>query len=163
MNATIGIFDSHSKALEAVNYLIKDGYSKNQISLLSQAAVKKGHMHVRSFEKLDEVEISIGVIAGPILGLLTGLGIFVIPGLGFIFGAGAVVGILAGFDFGLIGGSLAVMLTRIGVSIEGYAEVYAKHLNEGKFLLIIHGTDEEANKAKDIIHAHNQHLGVMIH
>ena len=151
------------KAMEAINELKKAGFPVKQISLLSQAEVRKGHMHLKSFDKIDEVEISIGVIAGPILGLLTGLGVFAIPGLGFLFGAGALVGILAGFDFGLIGGGLATALTRVGISIEGYSEVYLNHLNEGKFLLIVHGSKEEADKAKKIINTHDQHIGVMTH
>jgi hypothetical protein len=43
------------------------------------------------------------------------------------------------------------------------AALYDKHLKEGKFIVIVHGTDDEISKAKDILEAHGGHIELDIH
>jgi hypothetical protein len=38
-----------------------------------------------------------------------------IPGVGMLYGAGALVGAIAGFDVGIIGGGLVAILANIGI------------------------------------------------
>ena len=98
---------------------------------------------------LNLTGLGVGTTVGAALGVLTGAGVFLIPGLGFLYGAGALVGAIAGLDLGLIGGGLASVLTNLGVDDE--EEKYHKQLEEGKFLLIAEGEQEEINRAKRLL------------
>ena len=84
-------------------------------------------------------------------GQLTGVGVFAIPGFGFLFGAGAVVGAFAGVDAGIIAGGLTAIFTRMGIN-EANAIKYENHLNEGKFLVFVDGDDKEIEQAKQVLH-----------
>jgi hypothetical protein len=56
-----------------------------------------------------------GAILGPILGILTGVKLFAIPGLGFLFGIGAVLGALAGFSLGIVGGGVITLIAILAI------------------------------------------------
>ncbi len=162
MKTTIAVYDSHKKALKALDKLKDGGFPLKNVSLMTKAEETDNQLHLRSGEKLEATEVNIGVIAGPVLGTLTGIGLFAIPGFGFMFGAGAIVGALAGFDFGLIGGGVLSFLTMLGVSI-AHRRKYHTHLTEGKYLLIIQGTPKEVAMAKAILEAHGEHLELNMH
>jgi uncharacterized membrane protein len=156
MNATIGIYENHDKAVDAVKELQKANYPVSKISIIGQAGEVDDHMHLKGSSPVAVAETSIGVVAGSVVGLLTGLGIFAIPGLGFLYGAGAIVGLIAGVDFGLIGGGLTAIFTAIGVDAEKARE-YKKLLADGKFMLVAHGSNEEVKQAEDILESHGMH------
>lgn len=100
--------------------------------------------------KIVAEEMGIAAVAGPALGVLTGIGLFAIPGFGFLYGAGALVGAIAGFDFALIGGGIVSALTVLGMK-EDHAKAYEKYIKEGKFIVMVQGDDEELSKAKEVI------------
>jgi hypothetical protein len=163
MKATVGIYESHEQALSAVHELKNSGFPVNKVSIMGQADLKDPH------SEADEADITakagktvgIGVLAGSTLGVLTGVGVFALPGLGFLFGAGALVGAIAVLDLGLIGGGIFSALS-IGLSKEHH-EKYDQYLKEGKFLLIIHGSEAETQHAKDILHEHGAHIELHSH
>jgi hypothetical protein len=163
MTTAVGVYETHAQALEALHELKSKDFPVRQVSILGRADVKNPH------SQADEDEISkqagkgvgIGILTGSTLGILTGVGVFAIPGLGFLFGAGALVGALAGLDFGLIGGAIAGALS-IGLHKDHY-EKYDQYLKEGKFLLIVHGSADEAEQAKSTLHQHGQHIELQTH
>ena len=53
-----------------------------------------------------------GVMIGSILGVLTGVGLFAIPGMGFLYGAGILYGGFVGFETGIVGGELLLFLLQ---------------------------------------------------
>jgi hypothetical protein len=81
--------------------------------------------------------------------------------LGFLYGAGALVGAIAGFDFGLIGGGVASALATVGVKNEN-AKKYHDALAAGKFLVIVHGNQKHVDEAKNILDS-NGHLDLETH
>jgi hypothetical protein len=162
MKTTIGIYDSHKKAIDAIEVLQKSGYPVSQLSLIGKADLIDDHMHLTSNELLKDVPVSIGAVAGPVLGILTGIGIFAIPGLGFLFGAGALVGAIAGFDFGLVGGGIVTLIATLGIH-KDYAIKYDEHLKANKFLVIAQGNETEVDKAKDILSSHGQQIEIHCH
>ncbi len=151
MKSTIGIYASHEKAEAALNELKTSGFPASQLSILGKADVKNNHVHVNTNNTVEEVEVGLGIAAGSILGLLTGVGVFVIPGLGFLYGAGALIGAFAGFNFGAIAGGITSVLTGIGVT-EVNSLIVEKHLNEGKFIVFAQGDDEQIQQAKHVLH-----------
>jgi uncharacterized membrane protein len=157
MKAVAGVYDTHEKAVQAVSGLKQSGFSTRQVSIVGKADLVNNHIHVKSSDTAEKVEVSVGVVAGAALGILTGVGIFAIPGLGFLYGAGALVGAFAGFDFGLMAGGLTAALTHIGMD-KVSVEKYEKHLNEGKFIVFIQGNDKDLEKAQKLLHTENLHV-----
>jgi hypothetical protein len=157
MKSLIGVYASQVEAVKAVESLKSAGYAPKQISLITKADIIDNHIHVKSSNTAEKAEMSIGTTAGAVIGVLTGVGVFAIPGLGFLFGAGAIVGLIAGLDFGIIGSGVAAILTSMGVDEVNWVK-YERHLNEGKFLVFIQGNESEVEKAAKVLHTLGSHL-----
>ncbi|MBN2175666.1 MAG: hypothetical protein JW731_16165 [Bacteroidales bacterium] len=147
MKSIIGIYISHVKAIEAIKILKGEKFPKEGISLIG-----KTHVHNEDNKSvcdtiLSEGPMTAGVILAPVLGVLTGIGIFAIPGLGFLYGAGALEGAMAGLDLGLVGDGLVTLLTSLGIS-ETHHLKFEDHLEKGKILLIARGERKNIEKAK---------------
>ncbi|GAA4463719.1 hypothetical protein GCM10023093_12800 [Nemorincola caseinilytica] len=158
MNTAIGIYNDHELAVAAVQKLKDSNYPLDRLTIMGKAEteVVDEEMHLVPRNPINLAGVGTGTAIGTALGILTGVGIFAIPGLGFLYGAGALVGAIAGFDFGLIGGGIASALTTIGVKDEN-EQKYHKALEAGKFLLIVHGSEEDVNNARAILHLHGTH------
>jgi hypothetical protein len=162
MKSTVGIFDSHKEALKAVEELQNAGFPVKQLSLVGRADLIDDHMHLRSNELIREAPVSVGIILGPIIGVLSGVGILAIPGLGFLFGAGALVGAFAGFDLGLVGGGLISLLTSVGIQKE-FAVKYHEHLKVNRYLVIAQGNESDVESAKNYLEKHGRQLELHCH
>src|ERR1043165_7253782 len=125
MNTVIGIYDDHELAVDAVRQLKGSGFPLGLVTIMGKAReeVIDEQMHIMEKSPINVVGVGTGTAIGAALGILTGVGIFALPGLGFLYGAGALVGAIAGIDFGLISGGIATVLTTIGVKDEN-AEKY---------------------------------------
>jgi hypothetical protein len=165
MHATIGIYDNHELAVEAVQQLKDSGYPVTQLSIMGKTeteVVTDENMHMIEKNPIKVAGVGTGTVIGTALGILTGVGVFAIPGLGFLYGAGAVVGAVAGFDFGLIGGGIASFLATLGVKDEN-AKKYHEALEKGKFIVIADGSKEDVERARDILHKHDTHHDLQLH
>ena len=164
MNSTIGVYENHEKAIEAVIELKEAGFPVKQLSIIGKAEteVVDDQMHVTPKDPIKVAGVGTGTAIGATLGVLTGVGLFAIPGLGFLYGAGALVGAIAGFDFGLIGGGLASILTTMGVK-DANVKKYHEDLEAGKFIFVAHGSEQEVNHAKELLHSHGTHDDLDIH
>jgi hypothetical protein len=162
MKVLVGVTATHDEAVAAIDKLKKAGYPAAQLSLITKADLIDGHIHIKSSNTPEKAEMSIGIAAGAVLGILTGVGVFLIPGLGFLYGAGALIGVFAGVDLGLLGGGIAAILTSIGVD-EGNTIKYENYLNEGKFLVFAQGSDAEIKQAEGTLHQHDLELEVSVY
>lgn len=164
MKTTIGIYENHDDAVEAVKKLQMQGYPIHNLSIIGKTEKEEidDDMNITPKNPINPVGLGAGTAVGATVGILTGIGIFAIPGLGFLYGAGALVGALAGFDFGLIGGGVASVLTSIGLN-EAPARKYERYLQEGKYLIIAQGTEEETKHAKELLHVHGTHKELEMH
>ncbi len=158
MNAAIGIYDNHEKAVAAIVKLKESGYPAANLTLmgLTENETVDNAEYVSPVNPIKPAGLGIGVLAGTTLGILTGVGVFAIPGLGFLFGAGALAGAIAGFDIGIIGGGIATVLNTVGVKDE-IAQKYHDALAAGKFLVVAHGSEEEVHKAEELLKELNTH------
>jgi hypothetical protein len=157
MNTTVGVYATHEQAIEAVQELKRAGYPVQQVSLIGKAVIIDDLMHVTQNRGIKNVPAIIGAIAGPILGMLSGMKLLAIPGLGFLFGIGAAVGAMAGFSIGILSGG-AISLLAILVIRSRSVLKYHEHLEEKGFQIIVHGTEKDANKAKEILDSHRQSM-----
>jgi len=155
MNTTIGIYKDHDEAVDAVIKLKESGYAVDKLTIMGLTQKEKvdEELHVIPENPIHVAGLGTGVAVGTAVGVLTGVGIFAIPGLGFLFGAGALVGAIAGFDFGLIGGGIASVLSSIGVSDDN-AKRYNDVLKRGEYLVIAEGTQEEVIAARNLLQSH---------
>ena len=71
------------------------------------------------------------------------------------------VGALAGFDFGLVGGGITTLLMKLGIKDKALA--YQEHLEKGKYIITISGDNELAEKAKVILHTIGLHIDLQHH
>lgn len=157
MESKVAVYESHEKALNAVQLLNKNKFPIRNISIVGKAELIEDHMHLKSRTSLINAPLAVGAIAGAVTGILTGIGIFAVPGLGFLYGAGAVVGMMGGLDFGILSGGLGTILTAIGIKKEAVVK-YEEHLHEGKYLLLVHGSIENITQAEHILHTEGMHL-----
>jgi hypothetical protein len=89
----------------------------------------------------------LGAFWGTVWGLLFGSAMMLVPGVGYFIFAGWVVAALEG---AVIGGGLAAVagaLVSIGIPKDAVIK-YETSLKAGSFLLMVHGTEGEVNRAK---------------
>lgn len=160
MTSTIGVYHDQADALTAVNALKAAGYTPNQLSILGHAPEET--TEEERLEELDSdhemdkpmkiaaIGVGLGAIIGPALGALAGVGLMAIPGVGFLYGAGALAGAVAGLDVGLIGGGIISGLAILRNN-NSHEERYAKHLKEGRYLVVAQGSPEEVKHAHEVL------------
>jgi len=152
MNITVGCYDTHDKALEGVQELKRAGFPIQQISLIGKAVVIDDLMHIQHNKRTKNTPAFIGAILGPILGILIGLKLFSIPGFGFLYGIGPIPGALAGFSLGIVFGGIITLITILVVKSRSVLK-YKEKIVERGFHVVAHGTNQEVNKAKQILEA----------
>ena len=157
MKSQIAIYDTHEKAVNAIKVLNDKGVSMENVSLLGKAEVIEDHIHIKSLDTIKEAPAIVGMGAGTLIGLLSGIGVFTIPGFGFLYGAGALVGIIAGLDLGIVAGGFISLLTFAGIKEDKVVKCH-EHLKEGKFMVIINGSKDEIERSKHILHTEGSHL-----
>ena len=150
------------KAVQAVQELQKNGYKAQQISILGQAKNINNHIHVHSGNLPEEIEVSIGIIAGSILGILTGVGVFAIPGLGFLYGAGALVERICRPGFWHNRRRTGGYINRVGVDT-AKASKYEHLLKDGKFIVVVQSSPEEIERVHQVLHTYGTYSELEAH
>lgn len=150
MKSSVAVYNSHDDAIHALTSLKINKFPLEKVSIIGQAEIIDDKIHLRSNKPLIATPLAAGTTVGIVLGLLTGIGIFAIPGFGMLFGAGALIGALAGFEVGAIAGGATSFFLSLGIKTD-YVAKYEEHLRNGKFLIFINGTKEEIDSAKDIL------------
>lgn len=154
MNNLIVVYDAHDKAIDAVTTLKQAGYTSKNLSIIGRADKARDAAKLSDKEIINVAgaEVGAGVTLGSVLGALAGVGIFAIPGLGFLYGAGALVGAIAGFDIGLVAGGVASALTVAGIKV-AETKKYDDYIKDGNMLVIVQGSADEVKKAEDALKA----------
>lgn len=162
LNTIVGVYETHDGAIAALEALKAAGLPVKNMSFISKADVIESKLYAVSSNSVVNAPLEIGAVIGPILGILAGVSIMAIPGLGFIYGAGAITGAVVGFDFGLVGGGITTLLLTLGIK-KSKISAYHKHLESGKFIVTISGDRALANKAKNILHTVGLHADLQHH
>lgn len=156
MEQQVAIFNSHKDAVEALKKLKANDFPMGDVSIIGRAGVDEEHLHLDETDKATNVPAYVGIGAGTVVGLLTGIGLFAIPGFGILYGAGALVGAFAGVEGGLIAGGFVSVLAKYFTK-DDHIENIKDHIEAGKFVLVVGGGDDEVAKAKEILHVDAQH------
>lgn len=154
-NAVVGVYKSHSDAEESVKELQKSGFDMNKLSIVGKDYHTEEHV-VGYYSVGDRMKAwgKLGAFWGGLWGLLFGAAFFFVPGIGPVVVAGPLVGwIVAALEGAVVVGGLSALgagFFSLGIPKESIIK-YETQLKAEKFLLIAHGTIEEAQKAKEIL------------
>ena len=143
--AVFGIYPSQATAEAAVHTLKDAGYRNTDISVLFPDNQGTKDLGVERTTKAPEGATTGGMTGGIIggaLGWLAGIGALAIPGLGPLIAAGPVMGLLGGMGVGGAIGGLAGALIGMGIP-EYEAKRYEGRIRKGGILLSVHCDNSE--------------------
>jgi outer membrane lipoprotein SlyB len=143
----IGVFPNLETAREALENLKRDGWSDQQVSLLTRGQESELDM-TQPLTQGDGMEKSaaVGAAAGAALGLLASTALLIIPGIGPVIFAGAMA---SGITGGLVGGIVGAM-SGWGVK-ENHAREFEAELRNGKTLVVVTGEPQTLAAAETIL------------
>jgi hypothetical protein len=151
----VAVYNSHTDAEEAVAKLSAASFDITKISIIGKDYHTEEKV-VGYYSTGDRMKTwgGLGAFWGGIWGLLFGAGFFLIPGIGPVLVAGPFLAALIGAleSAVLVGGlsALAAGLVSLGISKEN-AVKYEAEIKADKFVLIVHGTPEELERARAIL------------
>jgi hypothetical protein len=154
-NALVAIYDSHIQAEEGVKELKRAGFNIKKLSIVGKDYHTDEHV-VGYYNAGDRMKYwgKLGAFWGGIWGMLFGSAFFWVPGLGPLLVAGPLVTWIVGALEGaaVVGGfsALGGALFSIGIPRDSVLR-YETAIKSDKFLLLVHGTPDEVNKAKQIL------------
>jgi hypothetical protein len=152
--SVFGIYSNAAQAERAVDTLVQERFSNNDISvLLPDAGSSRDFAHEKNTKAPEGTTtgVAAGGTIGGTLGLLAGIGALAIPGVGPFIAAGPIMGALAGLGVGgAVGGLLGAL---VGMGLPEYeAKRYEGRVKDGGVLLSVHcDTSEEITRAKDVL------------
>ena len=166
LNAVVAVYGTHVGAEEAVKELQRAGVDMRTLSIVGKDSHADEQV-VGYYNNGDRMKYwgKTGAFWGGFWGLLFGSAFFAIPGIGPVLVAGPVVAWIVGALEGaaVVGGLSAIGAGLYGMGIPKDSVVqYELALKTDKFLLMVHGTTPEVEKAKDIIE-HTRPANVTLH
>ncbi|MGA7831008.1 MAG: general stress protein [Terracidiphilus sp.] len=154
-NSVVAIYDTHDQAEHAIKELQEAGVDMKSLSIAAKNTHTDEHV-VGYYNAGDRMKYwgKIGAFWGGFWGLLFGSAAFAIPGLGPILVAGPLVAwIIAGLEGAAVVGGVSAVgagLVSIGIPKDSVLK-YDVALKTDKFVLVVHGSAEAVDKAKNII------------
>ena len=154
-NSVVAIYSSHTGAEQAVKELQRGGIDMHSLSIVGKDYHTDENV-VGYYNTGDRMKYwgKVGAFWGGFWGLLFGSAFFAIPGLGAVLVAGPLVAWIVGALEGavVVGGLSAVGagLVSIGIPKDSVVQ-YETALKTDKFLLMVHGSIAQVEKAKEIL------------
>ncbi len=154
-SAVVALYKSHVEAEAAIKELQHAGFDLKKLSIVGRD-YRTDEDVVGYYNAGDRMKYwgKMGAFWGGMWGLLFGSAFFFAPGIGPLIVAGPLVGWVAGaLEGALAVGGISVIgagLYSIGIPQDSILH-YDAAFKAGKFLIMVHGTAEEAVRAKEII------------
>jgi hypothetical protein len=154
-NAVVAVYATHVDAEGAVKELQRAGVDMRTLSIVGKDTHTDEHV-VGYYNTGDRMKYwgKMGAFWGGFWGLLLGSAFFAIPGLGPILVAGPLVAWIVGALEGavVVGGVSAIGAGLIGIGIPKDSVLkYEQAIKTDQFVLMVHGTAAEVEKARSII------------
>lgn len=154
-NSIVAIYPSHTAAEAAVKELQQSGFDMKKLSIVGRDYHTDEHV-VGYYNVGERMKAwgKAGAFWGGLWGLLFGSAFFWVPGLGPLLVAGPLVSWIVGAMEGVavVGGLSAIGAGLYGLGIPKDSILqYETALKTDKFVLIAHGTVDEATHAKRIL------------
>jgi len=154
-NSTVATYPSHTAAEAAIKELQQSGFDMKKLSIVGRDYHTDEHV-VGYYNTGDRMKYwgKLGAFWGGLFGLLFGSAFFFIPGIGPLLVGGPLVGwIVGGLEGAAVVGGLDAIgagLYSIGIPKDSILR-YETAMKTDKFILIAHGTPEEAARAREIL------------
>lgn len=154
-NSCIGIYNTHSEAEDGIKELQMADFDMKKLSIVGKGYHTEEHA-AGFYNTGDRVKFwgKSGAFWGGLWGVFFGWAFFWIPGIGPLIAAGPLVSTILGALEGaaVVGGVSAVgaALYSIGMPKDSTV-IYETALKADNFLLIVHGTQEQVTRAKEIL------------
>jgi hypothetical protein len=162
-----GMFDTLEEAQRAYDGLVREGFDRDDISLIASNAAGEHDRYLaeregryRDDDIVDADDLGpgegaaagggIGAAIGGVGGVLMGLGLLAIPGVGPALAAGPLVSGLVGAGIGGAAGGITGALVNSGVP-EERAGAYAEGIRRGGTLVAVETTAAAAPRAEDVL------------
>jgi uncharacterized membrane protein len=155
-NSVVAVFESHDLAENAIRELQQDGFDMKKLSIVGKDYHTEEHV-VGYYTTGDRMAYwgKMGAFWGGFWGLLFGSAFFWVPGIGQLLVAGPLVMWIVGAleEAALVGGitALGAGLYSIGIPKNSIVQ-YETEVKNGKLLLVVHGTADEVERARDFLH-----------
>lgn len=153
--SVVAIYPSHQQAAAAISQLQHSGFDVTKISIIGKDYHTEENV-TGYYNTGDRMRYwgKAGAFWGGLWGLLLGAGFFAVPGVGPVLVAGPFLGfILSGLEgAALFGGLSAIGAGLYGIGIPKDSVLrYELALKSDNFLLIVHGSAEDAKKARELL------------
>jgi hypothetical protein len=154
-NMLVAVYNAHSEAEQGVKELEKAGFDMQKLSIVAKNPHAEEQV-VGFYNAGDRMKHwgGAGAFWGGVWGLLFGAAFFAIPGVGPVLVAGPLVAWIVGAleNAVLVGGVSAIGagLYSVGIPKDSVLK-YDIALKTDQFLLLFHGTAEEAAKARELL------------
>ncbi len=155
-NSVVAVFASHEKAEAAVRELQTSGFDMKKLSIVAKDYHTEEHVvgYYNAGERMAYWG-KLGALWGGFWGMLFGSAFFWVPGVGPLLVAGPLVmWIIGALEGAAVTGGLTALgagLYSIGIPKNSVVQ-YETEVKNGKLVLVAHGTIEEVERAKNILH-----------
>ncbi len=175
--AIIGVYESHLEAIEALKILQAAHFNMKHVAFLGKGEAIQDVSAVHTWEESTTKGIEVGAILGGTLGVVAGLGLLPVVGFGVILYAGTAIGAtllgVEGAAAGAVTGGILGTIFGGKYGTEGKVsgkqdkedyEKYHEEIDNGKFLIVVHGSADEVKKGHDTLieHANHEHISSSI-
>jgi hypothetical protein len=156
-NTIISVYDTHIETENAIKALEKSGFDMKKLSIIGKGYNTEEHP-IGFYTMGDRIKtwFGAGAIWGGFWGLMFAPAIFFIPGVGWIALAGPIVSTLvAALESAALAGSVSALgaaLFSIGIHEDDVAK-YEAAVKADKYILILHGLEEEIANARKLLDA----------
>jgi hypothetical protein len=153
--SVVAVYNSHTDAEQAVAKLSASSFDIKKVSIIGKDYHTEEKV-VGYYTAGDRMKSwgGMGAFWGGIWGLLFGAGAFLIPGIGPVLVAGPFLAALVGaLESALIVGGLSAVaagLVSLGIPKDS-AVKYEAEIKADKFVMVVHGTPEELERARTIL------------
>jgi hypothetical protein len=153
----VAVYDSHDGAEQAVAKLSEAQFDIKHVSIIGKDYHTQENI-VGYYTTGDRMKSwgGLGAFWGGIWGLLFGAGVFLIPGIGPVLIGGPFLAALVGaLEAAVVAGGLsAVAAGLVSQGIPKQSAIkYEEEIKADKFVLVVHGTAEDAERAHAILAA----------
>ena len=143
--SVIGVFNSRANAEQAVNVLRTQGFTTEEINIVSKNKKQQGQDSEYFEDDITDGALTGGTLGG-IGGLLLGAGALAIPGVGPVIAAGPIAAALSG----AVAGGIAGGLIDWGIPAEA-GKRYEQQVAQGGILAIIRSDAAKSNQAAQVL------------
>jgi len=154
-NSVVHVYANMAATEAAIHKLAEADFPIKQVSIMGQdmASEKEVHGYITAGD-VAKSSAGTGAWVGGLFGVLIGAAFIWVPGFGPLFVAGpfaaALLGGVEGAVAGAAGGGLLGALFGWGISKQHILK-YEESLKAGQYLLIVNGSPEEIDWARDIL------------